>query len=186
MAVLEVSISQWQHSPWSTNQLNLEARAELARRVEERDVVRADEGLRHADDGAGERGLAVVVRRVLRDVARELRDLDLVLDHRLAALEAREEDLALAGLEAVDHRRDRAHVVGLAELHEVRVDELRDRHVLLVRVDEGLGVEVSIQPLLAVARTVLTEGQVHGVSVSVALRTEPRTGFTGVVFRFPG
>jgi hypothetical protein len=68
--------------------------------VEQRDVVGADEGLRHADDGACERGLPVVVRvkvrvrvrvrvrdgacegglavvvgRVLGDVAGELRHL---------------------------------------------------------------------------------------------------------------
>eukprot|EP00964_Phaeocystis_antarctica_P055492 scaffold32647_cov80-Phaeocystis_antarctica.AAC.1 len=50
-------------------------RAELAGRVEQRDVVGPDEGLRHADDGAGERGLAVVVGRVLGHVAGELRHL---------------------------------------------------------------------------------------------------------------
>ena len=75
-----------------------QARAELARRVEERVVVRSDVGLRHPDDRAGERRLAVVVRRVLGDVPRELRHLDLVLDDRLAALEARVQDLALPGL----------------------------------------------------------------------------------------
>ena len=50
-------------------------RAELAGGVEQRDVVRADEGLRHAHDGAGERGFAVVVGRVLSHVAGELRHL---------------------------------------------------------------------------------------------------------------
>jgi hypothetical protein len=53
---------------------------------------------------------------VLRHVARELRDLDVLLQ---VALEAAEHDLALAGLEAVDERRDRALEVGAAEQDEL-------------------------------------------------------------------
>ena len=47
--------------------------------------------------------------------------LDLVLQHRLAALETREEDLALARLEAVYGRRDRAHVVRVGKVDELLV-----------------------------------------------------------------
>ena len=60
--------------------------------------------------------------------------LDLVLHHRLTALEAREEDLALARLEAVDRGRDRAHVVRVGE-----VDELLGRGLGL-----GLGLGCSV------------------------------------------
>ena len=107
----------------------LQARAELARRVEQRQVVRADVRLRHADDRARERLLAMVIRRVLRDVARELRHLDLVLDERLATLEAREHDLALARLEPIHLGGDGAHVVRVRVVDELLVDEVgvRDR-----------------------------------------------------------
>lgn len=53
----------------------LQARAELAARVEEVDVVGADVVLREAHDGGLQARLAVVVRRVLAHVARELRHL---------------------------------------------------------------------------------------------------------------
>jgi len=53
----------------------LEARAELAVGVEQVEVVGPDKVLREADDGPLERYVAVVVRRVLRDVARQLADL---------------------------------------------------------------------------------------------------------------
>jgi hypothetical protein len=53
---------------------------------------------------------------VLADVAGELRDLDVAAE---VALEAREEDLALPGLEAVDDRRDGALEVGAREEDEL-------------------------------------------------------------------
>lgn len=109
----------------------LESRTKLAVRVEDVQVVRADKVLREADDRALKRDVAVVVRRVLRDVTGELADLQ---EERLSvcalggregtrratrldfvlqlALEATEEDLALTGLEAVDYGRDRTNVVG--------------------------------------------------------------------------
>lgn len=75
---------------------SLQARAELAVGHEQVDVVAAHEVLRHVDDGARERDLAVVVGRVLRHVARQLSNLDLALE---VALEARKQNLALAGLQ---------------------------------------------------------------------------------------
>ena len=84
-----------------------DARPELAAGLEQVDVVaRADERLRHADDGLLQADLAVVVGRVLRHVAAELRDLDLGAPQ--LALEARVQDLADALLEAVDDARDGA------------------------------------------------------------------------------
>jgi hypothetical protein len=53
----------------------LETRSELAVRVEHVDVVAADKVLREADNRALQRGVAVVVRRVLRDVTGKLSDL---------------------------------------------------------------------------------------------------------------
>ena len=56
----------------------LESGAKLPRGFEERQIVSANEPLGHFDNGAVERGLAVVVGRVLGDEACELGDLDLL------------------------------------------------------------------------------------------------------------
>lgn len=53
----------------------LQPRTELSVRVEDVQVVRADKVLRQADDRALQRDVAVVVRRVLGDVPRQLSDL---------------------------------------------------------------------------------------------------------------
>lgn len=53
----------------------LQARAELTVRVEQVEVVGADELLSQANDGALERDVAVMVGRMLRDVAGQLTDL---------------------------------------------------------------------------------------------------------------
>lgn len=53
--------------------------------------------------------------------------LDLVLE---LALEATKEDLALAGLEAVDDRRDRTDIVGHREEDQLLVDKVADRDLV--------------------------------------------------------
>ena len=78
----------------------LEARAELPARHQEVHVVRAHEVLRHAHDRALERGLAVVVGRLLRHVADELRDLHVV---RELALERAEQHLGKHGEQVSNH-----------------------------------------------------------------------------------
>jgi hypothetical protein len=52
--------------------VHLQPASELPRGVQQVDVVAAHEVLRQAHDGGGQGGLAVVVRRVLRHVARQL------------------------------------------------------------------------------------------------------------------
>ena len=65
--------------------------------------------------------VVVVARRALGHIPSELRDLDLSLE---LALEAREEDLALPGLEPVHQRRDRPHVVHHGKVDELLVDKV--------------------------------------------------------------
>ena len=135
-------------------------RAKLTGREEEVDVVRSNVVLSHSDDGAVERRLTVVVRRVLADVARQLSDLDLALQ---LLLEAGVEHLALRGLEAVHDVRDRAVVVVLAEKHELAVDEVGvvDAVRLRLAVVEVRVLLDGVEPLFAVLDLALREGHVN-------------------------
>ena len=132
-------------------------RAELAVGHKEVHVVGAYKVLRHVDDGAAQTGLAVVVARVLADVARELRDLDLVLQ---VALEGGKEDLALADLEAVHDVGDAALQVVGAEMNQVLVNEVVVRQVAALLVQHGARVVLE-QPVLAAVDALLAERQVQ-------------------------
>lgn len=136
---------------------HLKTSTELTVRIERVEVVAADKFLRETDDGHVETHVTVVVRRVLCDVSRELSDLDHAsasptsmgagradLDLRLElALEAREEHLALSGLEAIDDRGNGSDVVRHREEDELLVDEVCEGHLRHVVVHERAGLSRS-------------------------------------------
>ncbi|GIX60845.1 phosphatase [Babesia caballi] len=117
-------------------------------------------GLQNVD-----RGLAVVVRRVLRDVARQLGHL--ALRHQVP-LEAPEEHLPLPRFPPVHHRGDAALRVVYRELDELLVDEVGVPQALDGVVD-GRAVLVALHPHLAVVHPLLVEGHVDAVVVDVVL-----------------
>lgn len=141
---------------------------ELTGGCEEVDVVGAGEGLGHADDGSGKGHLSVVVGAVLSHVPGELGDLDLSLE---LPLEAREEDLPLGGLEAVEHVRDRPGVVSLGEENELLVNELGELDSVLLAlgvVKEGVFLKV-VEPDLPVVDTCLRECHVNEVTTRLII-----------------
>jgi hypothetical protein len=139
----------------------LKTSSELAVRVEDVEVVGSDEGLRETDDGALQRGIAVVVGGVLGDIAGELTDLRVRKGERKGEsvtsrvrrregrahldlslelpLEAREEDLALTRLEAVNNGRNRTNVIRHREEDELLVDEVAYGNLADVVIHEGTG-----------------------------------------------
>ncbi|KAH9404955.1 hypothetical protein TYRP_000789 [Tyrophagus putrescentiae] len=150
-----------------------QARPKLPVRLQQVDVVAAHKVLRHVDDGRLEGHLAVVVGALLAHRAGQLRHLHLLL---VVALEAGEDDLSLAGLQAVHQRGNRPLVVHVAEEHQLLVDK--------VLVGDGAGVlpvEVQLgqaelpaafallhgagEPLLALLNHLLAEGQLDVVVV---------------------
>mmetsp|Transcript_23554 Transcript_23554/g.64092 ORF Transcript_23554/g.64092 Transcript_23554/m.64092 type:complete len:425 (-) Transcript_23554:201-1475(-) len=144
---------------------SLKARAELPGRRQEVQVVGADKVLGQRDDGSLQRDLAVVVGGLLRDVAGQLRHLDVVLH---VPLEGRPHDLPLHGLEAVHDRGDAAEHIVLGKLHELLLDKVRVGDLRL-RVVHELVVVGGVDPLLAVVRALLVEGQVDEAVVLFAL-----------------
>ena len=106
---------------------SLETAAEAACRMEQVDVVGAHKVVRHADDGLVQRLLAVVVGRVEGNGTAQLRHSDLLPD---ILVQAGEEDLALARLEAVDERGDGALAVGDGKVDQFLVDKVTDRQLL--------------------------------------------------------
>ena len=75
------------------------SRTEVTTWLEEVDVIGPNEGLGQAYNGLLQRGLAMVIRSLLRHITSQLNNL-LILDQ--VSLEAREHDLALARLEPVN------------------------------------------------------------------------------------
>ncbi len=147
---------------------------------EQIDVVAANEILGQVDDGSHERLFTVMVGRQLGNGTSQLGNLDLA---PVLPLEAGEEHLALAGLQAVDHRRDRTLVVQVAEQDQLLVDKVRVRdgpRVLLVEVHLGqveLAAPLAVlhlgrEPVLALLDRLLGEGHHDGVVVALALVLE--------------
>ena len=119
--------------------------------------------MRHVDNGALQRLLAVVVGRVLGNVARQLGDLDFVFGQ--FALQAAKQHLALRRLEAVQQIGNGAVVVVLGKENVLAVDEFRVlqavlRHFRVVQVNVFGAVE---EPLLAVLDAVLAEDHVNEI-----------------------
>ena len=75
-------------------------------------------------------------------------------------------NLALAGLEAVNHGRDGAHVVRHGEQNELLVHKVEVADGIRVVVQERAGLEIA-QPVLAIVDLFLAEGQVDAVVVLV-------------------
>mmetsp|Transcript_19270 Transcript_19270/g.48231 ORF Transcript_19270/g.48231 Transcript_19270/m.48231 type:complete len:400 (-) Transcript_19270:1310-2509(-) len=126
---------------------SLQPSTELAARDQQIDVVGPDKVLSQPDNRSHQRHFSVVVRRVLRNVACELRHFHLRLE---LPLEAAEEHLPLTGLEAVHDAGNGALVVGHGEENELLVDEVGIRqlvaHVVEVRARNKVG-----EPVLSVA-----------------------------------
>mmetsp|Transcript_13089 Transcript_13089/g.34632 ORF Transcript_13089/g.34632 Transcript_13089/m.34632 type:complete len:337 (+) Transcript_13089:990-2000(+) len=154
----------------------LQASTELPLRNQQVHVVGAHKVLSHADNRLGQRSLAVVVRGMLGDVAHELRHLAIVLQ---LALEASEEHLTLARLEAIDHRGDRARHVCLGEKDKLLVDKVAVAH-LRHRVVDEVAVLVAVDPGLPVVRALLVEGEVDGpVVLHAVVPVGDLVGFDG-------
>lgn len=90
----------------------VQTRAKLSDRLQQIQIVAADEILRQINDRAHERRLAVMIRRQLGHRAGELRDLDLFVE---ISLETREQHLTLTRLESVHKRGYRTLVVEIRE-----------------------------------------------------------------------
>ncbi len=130
---------------------------ELSLRNEPWKIVGTHKVLGHADDGLIQRGLTVVVARVLTDLSRELSNADLCNE---IPLEGGLENLTLRGLETIHHRRNAAFQIVVGEVDEILVDELfvGER---LARRNHRLRI-LPTKPFLAVIRTRLIERQVDG------------------------
>ena len=152
----------------------LEAGTELTGGHQEVDVVGSDEILRETDDGGNQGSLTVVVRGVLGDVTAELGHLDVRLE---LALEAREEHLALRGLEAVHDAGNGAQEICAGEEDKLLVDEIVVLDVVRGHVEEGAGLVVR-EPLLAILDALLAERHVDEVPVTVC---GPREGLAVVI-----
>ena len=70
-----------------------------------------------------------MIRRNLAHVARELRHLDLLVK---VSLETRIQDLALARLETVVYRADRAKGIAIGKVDELFVDEVLDGDIDII------------------------------------------------------
>lgn len=115
--------------------------------------------LGHTNDCPVERHVAVVIRAVLPDVTRELRNLDFRLE---LLLEASVQHLALGRLEPVEDVGDGSAVVVLGEEDELPVDEVRVVHSVVLRVavvQECILLDV-VEPPLPVLDLTLGEGHV--------------------------
>ncbi len=119
---------------------SLETAAEAACRMEQVDVVGAHKVVRHADDGLVQRLLAVVVGRVEGNGTAQLRHSDLLPD---ILVQAGEEDLALARLEAVDERGDGALAVGDGKVDQFLVDEIADGQFCCAVIHSDAGLPAS-------------------------------------------
>ena len=146
----------------------LQTCTELAARHEQVDIVGTDEILSQVDDGHRERSFTVMVRGVLGDVAAELRDFNVRLE---LTLEAREENLALRRLEAVDHARDGTHQVSSGEQNELFVDEFVVSNGIASHVQEGTRF-IGGEPRFTIVDALLAEGHVNQISVAIALPDE--------------
>mmetsp|Transcript_48734 Transcript_48734/g.87596 ORF Transcript_48734/g.87596 Transcript_48734/m.87596 type:complete len:286 (-) Transcript_48734:1818-2675(-) len=124
-------------------------------------VVGTHKVLCQVDDGVLQRNLAVMIGRLLRDVADKLRHLDVVAQF---LLEGAEQNLALRGLEAIHQGWDGPLHVVLGKLHELLVDEIRVANGATSVVHIG-AILVAIDPILAIIRTLLVERQVNGLTV---------------------
>ena len=134
---------------------SLQPRAELPLRNQPGNVVGTHEGLRHPHNGLVQRGLTVVVSRVLRHVSCELGHTDLVGQ---VPLESRIQDLALRRLQPVHHGGNRALQIVVREVDQVLVDKVAVGK--LVSTGNQSRAVVALEPVLAVIGTGLVEGQV--------------------------
>ena len=134
----------------------LNTRTKLSLRNQPRDVVGSHEVLCHAHNGLVQRSLTVVIPRVLRHISRELGNADLLCQ---VTLERCIQDLPLRRLQTVHDVRDRPLQIVVAEVDQILVDEV----IVGNPVTRGhqRRTVVALQPLLAVVRTLLVEGQVN-------------------------
>ena len=136
----------------------LNTRTKLSLRNQPRDIVGSHEVLRHTHDGLVQRGLTVVISRVLRHVSCKLCHADLL---RQVTLERRIQDLTLRRLQTVHHVRDGALQIVVAEVDQVLVDEVIVGNP--VASGHQRRTVVALQPLLTVIRTLLVERQINGL-----------------------
>mmetsp|Transcript_74387 Transcript_74387/g.188083 ORF Transcript_74387/g.188083 Transcript_74387/m.188083 type:complete len:238 (+) Transcript_74387:643-1356(+) len=146
----------------------LDACPKLPRWHQQVDVVGAHKVLRHGDDRAGERGLAVMVGAVLTDVAHELCDLHV---RPQVPLEAAIQHLALGRLEAVHDGRHAAHHAVLRELNELQIHKVLIRQGGLRMVHES-ALLVVVHPHLPVVRPRLAKRHVNELPVLLRLPLE--------------
>ena len=148
--------------PWTCRILASQApRPEHTVGPEQIHVVGTYEVLGHPDNRSLQARLSVVVRRILTDVPRQLRDLDL---GGQIPLEARKQNLALTGLESVHHARNGALDIVHGEVNQVPVDEIRIRHrCFRLSHFERIVRVVLTQPSLSVIGSFLVECKVQAV-----------------------
>ena len=98
----------------------------------------------------------MMVRRMLRNVTRQLADLDL---RSQIPFEAREENFALAWFQAITKMWDRSFVVGDRELDHLEVDEIEVAELLDGVIDVPI-CDVGIEPLFSLVAPFLSENKV--------------------------
>mmetsp|Transcript_10187 Transcript_10187/g.28817 ORF Transcript_10187/g.28817 Transcript_10187/m.28817 type:complete len:406 (-) Transcript_10187:349-1566(-) len=151
--------------PWGGAILaTLQPGSELPRWEQQVHVVGPNVVLGQANNGAGKTLLSVVVRRVLRDVSRELGDLDVGLE---VALEPTVHDLPLAGLEAIEDTRNGPLQISPGEQDQFLVDEVLVRDLRAVVVQESPWLE-RVQPPLPVIHVLLREHHLDQLAVLIA------------------
>mmetsp|Transcript_100206 Transcript_100206/g.251233 ORF Transcript_100206/g.251233 Transcript_100206/m.251233 type:complete len:404 (-) Transcript_100206:1746-2957(-) len=146
----------------------LDACPKLPRWHQQVDVVGAHKVLRHGDDRAGERGLAVMVGAVLTDVAHELCDLHV---RPQVPLEAAIQDFSLSRLEAIHDGGDAPHHAVLGELHKLKIDEVLVGHGGL-RVVHKSALLIPVHPRLSVVCPRLAKRHVNELPVLLRLPLE--------------
>ena len=131
----------------------LESGAELPTGEQEVYIVGSHKILRHAHNGRFQTLLAVVVRRLLRDVPNELSYLDISSQ---VPLEGTKQNFPLTGFKAVHDRRNGPHYIIFGKLDEFFIDKFPEPEMLDAVVHTH-SVFVGIYPFLPVVGSFLVE-----------------------------
>merc|ERR1719424_1284883 len=132
---------------------SLKSRTELTRWNQQVCVVCTDECLREIDDCVLKGGLAMVICRLLGNVANELCNLNVVLKF---FLEGAKHDFALRRFKAIDDGGNRSRHIVFCKLYQFLVDEIMVSYNFF-RVVNVRAVNITVYPILSVICTLLVE-----------------------------